>query len=421
MPAWLFLDNCTLVDATMDRARPGMAVALEGGRVRAVAPVAELRPSDQQPCIDLNGAALLPGLWDAHVHPGVYYPDPGAVSLFETESERTLRILGNLTDALKAGVTGLRVGGEACYIDVALRDAFAAGTVTGPRVVACGPPLKVTGGHGAYRRRSAVYLDAPVARPFPATDPWGSMEVDGADGFRYGARLNAKMGVDWIKLMITGGIAGGSEGMQERQMTAEEVEAAVEVAHAKGLKVMAHLGGPDAVRMAVNCGVDSVEHGYTLDEEAAALMADHGVWYVPTLGVTHDEDYMRRMGWSDVAIDKALAAAPAHRQAFDLARAAGVRMALGSDLHPLKQSTVGEIVGWVRCGVAPWEAIVAATRSVAELCGLENEFGTIEPGKKADLIVVPGNPLDDIEQLRSVSTVILGGKIVHRAQGEKGS
>jgi imidazolonepropionase-like amidohydrolase len=415
----LFLDHCTVIDATVPGARPGMAVALLGDRIQAVGPASELQPQPYHQVVDLGGGALLPGLWDVHCHPGVYYPDPEGVSLFETEAERTCRTLRNLTDALHAGVTALRVGGEACYIDVALRDAFDRGTLTGPRLWASGPPLKVTGGHGAYRRRSPSYLMSPVQEPFPASDPWGSREVDGADAFQHAARLNAKMGVDWIKLMITGGIAGGSEGMQERQMTAAEVSAAVEVAHAKGLKVMAHLGGPDAVRMAVACGVDSVEHGYTLDPAAASLMADEGVWYVPTLGVTHNEEYMRRMAWSEMAIEKALAAAPAHREAFNMARAAGVRIANGSDLHPLSGSTTAEIAQLVRCGLTEWEAIVAATLSAAELCGAQEELGTIEPGKKADLIVVPGDPLEEIGRLGSVTMVILDGRIVHNVPSEE--
>jgi imidazolonepropionase-like amidohydrolase len=246
------------------------------------------------------------------------------------------------------------------------------------------------------------------------------MEVDGSDAFRYAARLNAKMGVDWIKLMITGGVAGGSEGMQELQMTEAEVAAAVEVAHAKGLKVMAHLGGPEAARMAVNSGVDSVEHGYTLDEAAVALMVEKRVWYVPTLSVTHDEDYMRRMGWSHQATEKALNTAEAHRKGFGMALAGGVRIASGSDLHPLAESSVGEIVQLVRCGMSEWQAIVAATLSAAELCGADADLGTIEVGKKADLIVVPQNPLDDIRRLRSVEMVILDGRLVHLDSVEEG-
>lgn len=396
-----------------------MAVLLEGGRIQEVAQVGGLRPRAHHQLMDLKGAALLPGLWDTHCHPGVYYPDPEGISLFETEAERTLRALHNLTGALQAGVTALRVGGEASYIDVSLRDAFARGTVVGPRLWACGPPLKVTGGHGAYGRRMPAYLNAPTQSGFSSTDPWGSREVDGSDGFRSAARLNVKMGVDWIKLMITGGVAGGSESMQEPQMSRAEVSAVVEVAHGKGLKVMAHLGGPEAVRMAVLAGVDSVEHGYTLDEETVDLMAEHDVWYIPTLSVTHDEAYMRHMGWSDLATEKARTAAGEHRQAFEMARAAGVRIANGSDLHPLAQSSIGEIVQMVRCGMSEWEAIVAATHSAAQLCGVEADLGTIEPGKKADLIVVRQDPLNDIRNLQSVAMVIVDGNIVHLDQRQE--
>lgn len=412
MSQTLFLDHCHLIDATSPQVRNDMAVVIANHQIEAVAPANELRPKPGQQYINLAGAYLLPGLWDVHCHLGVYYPDPQAVSLFETEAERTLRALRHVMDALQAGVTGLRVAGEASYIDVALRDAFAAGTLTGPRLWVSGPPLKVTGGHGAYRRRAAVYLSAPTDPPFKATDPWGGMEADGADGFRRAARLNIKMGVDWIKLFVTGGVAGGRESMQEMQMAADEIAAAVEVAHAKGLKVLAHLGGPDAVRVAVACGVDSVEHGYTLDEDAVKLMADRGVWYVPTLSVTHNEAYMRQMGWADLAIEKALAAAPAHEEAFRMALAAGVRIANGSDLHPLAKTTISEIEQLVSCGMAEWDAIVAATYNAAQLCGVEAQLGTIEQGKLADLIVAPESPLVNIRALRSVTMVIQNGQII---------
>ena len=412
----LFLDNCTLIDACDRKARPGMAISIDNGEIQVVALTTDLKPDLHQQYIDLNGAFLLPGLWDVHCHLGVYYPDPKAVSLFETEAERALRAHRHAQDALHAGVLGARVAGEASYIDVALRDAYAKNTLIGPRLWVSGPPLKVTGGHGADRRRSPAYLSAAVDPPFPSTDPWGGMETDGADGFRRAARLNIKMGVDWIKLFITGGVAGGREGMQELQMTREEVAAAVEVAHAKGLKVLAHIGGPDALRMAVGCGVDSVEHGYKLDEETVTLMAENDVWYVPTLGVTHNEDYMRRMGWGNLAVEKALAAAPGHRETFRMAMQAGVRIANGSDLHPLAETTIGEIEHMVDCGMPEWDAIVAATKNPAELCGVGTDLGTIEPGKVADLIVIPNNPIDDIQNLRSVRMVILEGKLI-TAQG----
>lgn len=411
----LFLDHGHLIDATSPSARADMAVVIVDGQIETVRPANELRPRPDQHYLDLAGAYLLPGLWDVHCHLGVYYPDPQATSLFETEAERTLRALRHVTDALQVGVTGLRVAGEASYIDVALRDAFAAGLLVGPRLWVSGPPLKVTGGHGAYRRRAPVYLSAAADPAFKATDPWGGMEADGADGFRHAARLNIKMGVDWIKLFVTGGVAGGREKMQEMQMTGDEIAAAVEVAHAKGLKVLAHLGGPDAVRVAVACGVDSVEHGYTLDEDAAKLMADKGVWYVPTLSVTHNEAYMRRMGWAEAAIEKALATAPAHKEAFQMALAAGVRIANGSDLHPLAQTTIPEIEQLVTCGMSEWEAIVAATANAAELCGAEAQLGTIEPGKLADLIVVPDSPLENIHNLASVTMVIHNGHIIRGA------
>jgi imidazolonepropionase-like amidohydrolase len=408
----LFLDNCTLVDATDRNARPGMAVSLKGDRIESVGPASQLRPGPHHTVVDMKGAHLLPGLWDCHCHLGVYYPDPNATAYFETESERTLRALRHVNDALHAGVTALRVAGEANYLDVSLRDGFASGVLTGPRLWVAGPALKITGGHGSSRRRRPLNLHAPVAQPFQASDPWGSMEVDGVDEFRHAARQNIKMGTNWIKLMITGGVAGDRETMTELQMMPEEVKVVCDAAHAKGLKVMAHIGGPEAVKMAVKAGVDSVEHGYQMDRESVAMMAEHGVWYAPTLSVTQDQEYMRRMNWSDVARDKAIEAASAHLQAFHMAREAGVKVVNASDLHPLNTTTVGEIIQLVRAGMSAWEAITAATKSAAELNNAADRLGTIEAGKLADLIVVAQNPLTQIESLRQVKTVILGGRII---------
>lgn len=290
--------NCFVIDCVNPEPIPKATVLVENGLITSIHNGAVAEPDAK--VIDLKGSFLLPGLWDCHCHPGGMIPDPENSSSFETESERTLRALRNTQSVLQVGVTSIRSTAEANFIDVSLREAYAnqmptgmwhdaytAIPLPGPRIFAAGPFLRVTGGHGSNRRIHTVFLSHD------------HIEVDGPDEVRKATRYNIKMGVDWIKLGITGGIAGIREGMKESQMTFEEIKAACDTAHNKGLKVCAHAGSAEAVKLAVKAGLDCVEHGYQLDEEAVGLMAKKGVSYVPTLSVTQDETYMRRYRWPD--------------------------------------------------------------------------------------------------------------------------
>jgi imidazolonepropionase-like amidohydrolase len=340
-------------------------------------------------------------MWDCHTHPGLLIDSlPNAMLMaFESEAERTLRSARNCIDALAIGFTGLRAVGEANYIDIALRDAFDRGTLTGPRMYVSGPSLKVTGGHGAHGRQGTVYVSM-------------HQEVDGPDAFRAAARNNLKMGTDWIKILVTGGIGGRRERMDEPQMTPDEIRAVTEAAHAKGVKVCAHSGSALATRSAVEAGVDCIEHGYELDREAVALMARSGAYLVPTLIVTQDQDMMEKYEWSKLATSKALAGAQRHRESFQMALEAGVQIAMGADWSPIADSAPREREWMVRCGMTPHQVLTACTRTAASLCGVDGTLGTIEKGKLADLVVVEANPLDDISNLRRVMMVLKGGEIV---------
>jgi imidazolonepropionase-like amidohydrolase len=211
--------------------------------------------------------------------------------------------------------------------------------------------------------------------------------------------------------MITGGVASATETMYESQMTLDEIEAAVEVARFKGRKVCAHVGGALGAKMAVKAGVASVEHGYFLDDEAIEMMVKHDTFYVPTLSVTQDEDYMRAH-WTEYAIKKALDAAPRHLESFQKALGAGVKIAIGEDSIPFAERLVPEIETVVGAGMEPMAAIVASTRTAAELCGVDDQLGTIEVGKVADLIVVTQNPLDNVSHLRDLLLVFKEGQLV---------
>jgi imidazolonepropionase-like amidohydrolase len=408
----LHLTNAQIIDCVGDDLRPVVGtVVIEGGLIGTVEPGPSRAPADGW-TIDLRGAYLLPGLWDVHCHPGGMIPDPHRVSLFESEAERTLRAARNTMAALRAGVVALRAVGDAGFVDIALRETYAnrlpSGLwrkgyadkpLVGPRMFCAGPAIRTTGGHASNGRVEGVFV-----RPH--------MDVDGAEEVRKAARHCIKMGADWIKLAITGGIAGIRENMYEIQMTREEIQAACEVAHNKGLKVCAHTGSAEAVKLAVRVGVDCIEHGYQLDEEACALMAEKGVYYCPTLGVTHDEAYMRRWEWPEHSIRRALDGAALHRRSFQAALREGVQIVNGADRNPIADTAVDELEWHVRAGASCAHTLLGSTRRAADLCGVAATSGTIAAGKVADIIAVGRNPLDDISALRDVWLVIKDGEVV---------
>jgi imidazolonepropionase-like amidohydrolase len=237
-------------------------------------------------------------------------------------------------------------------------------------------------------------------------------EADGPEEIRKAARQCIKLGVDWIKLFITGGIAGTRESMYEVQMSFEEIKAACDVAHNKGLKVTAHTGCSEAAKIGLRAGLDCIEHGYELDVEVCELMAEHGIYYCPTLSVTQDEAYMRRWEWPEYSIQRALAGAELHRRSFETALKAGVKIVNGADLNPIAETAIPEIEWVVKAGMSPAQALVASTRRPAEMCGVADSLGTVEVGKLADLIAVEQNPLNNISALREVKLVLKEGTVV---------
>jgi imidazolonepropionase-like amidohydrolase len=348
--------------------------------------------------IDLDGAFLLPGLWSVHTHLGAIFPDAKKMTVGESVADRTIRSGRNALDALRAGFTSLRVVGEQDYIDESWKRAFAMDLLVGPTIYTCGRAIIATGGHGH---------DVP-----------GVVEVDGPYEARKAVRQQLKKGVDQIKLMITGGVATAGEGMEEPQMTPDEIEAATDAAHQKGKRVCVHAGGSAGVKAAIRGGVDCIEHGYYLDDEAVDMMAAHGTYYVPTLFVTQHDEFMRRSGMHEYQIEKASGAKKAHREGFQKALRAGVKIACGADSSPIDDNNRIEIEQLVACGMTPMQAIIAATRTSAELCQADQYVGTLEVGKVADLLVLDADPLADISNVRSVRHVFKRGRKVQIEEPE---
>jgi imidazolonepropionase-like amidohydrolase len=394
------LAGCQLIDATRPEPRPDAWVRVDGNEIREVG---QGRAPRGEAVLDLGGAWLLPGLWDVHTHlrsstwTGTETPRPLPEIVLEHGK--------NAMDALRAGVTSLRVVGVVEWADVAWRDAFASGQHLGPRLFCCGHGLRTTAGHD----------------PFAGTRPM--IALDGAEAMVRAARNEIEHGVDQIKLVTTGGIMGGGHDVMAAVMfLREELEAAMRVGRQRGVPVAVHATAAEAVKWAVRAGAWSIEHGYLLDEEAARMMADAGAYYVPTLALSHLTRDQARSEWEraycfehvlpDGYRERANRFAPDHAASFRTALAAGVRIASGSDQGPPREAALLEIELLARSGLGAHGAIVAATRTAAEVCRAGDRLGTVEPGKLADLIAVDANPLDDVSNLRRLRWVMKDGQVV---------
>jgi imidazolonepropionase-like amidohydrolase len=377
---------------------PDAGIHVRGGRIAAVGAVDDVRgEAGGAPAIALGGAHVLPGLITMHTHLSDSARETPARLYSETQASRALLMAGTARQTLHAGVTTVRLVAEADGTDFALRAAIEAGQVEGPRIFTAGRALVCTGGHGST---SALTLEA-----------------DGADGFRRAARSQIKLGADLIKLMISGGIAGEHEGIDTPQLTRDELEAVTSVAHDWGRKVTAHAGPPGAIRQALECGLDGVEHGYQLDEPTIRFMAERATTYVPTILVTRCEDYYRDVGAPEWLIERALGAGPVHWRALELAVEHGVRIAVGTDMLPGEPyeettATVRELEHYVEAGLTPAQALAAATTVPAAWLGAAGELGAVRAGAHADLIAVDGDPVQDISALRRLRLVVKAGEIV---------
>ena len=379
------------------------SVVVENGRIAEVLDSSKSPDTRGARVLELGGAYMLPGLWDVHIHPE--YPLPPGI----TEAQQTADFGAQLSRALTdGGVTSVRCAGAAGYMDVAWRLVFDSGRMVGPRVFASGYFLTTTGGH---------FLTSGVAR-----------ECDGPYGFVRAIREGIKSGVDHIKLNMSGGIMGPPWDLHKHSfLLQEELEAAFAICHLREFNVMAHATNPDTVKAAIRMGAHSVEHGYIQDDECIDLFQSSGVWYVPTLAISHltneqatcdiEREWLARRQIAPDLQCRANAASDEHAKWFKRALDAGVKMALGSDIHPLSEAALLEMGLWVRDGATEWQAIQAATKNAAELCGVGDKLGTIETGKLADLIIVADNPLDDITNARKLMLVVKDGQIVSDKRG----
>lgn len=392
------LHNANLLDCVTSDIKRGAAILIADDRIADIFPPGAAPEIADAHRIDLQGAYLMPGLWDVHIHPDYLkvadVPLPEQVTLFGHRLQAAL---------FESGIVGMRCAGSHDYMDVAWKRAFDSRQYIGPHLFASGHFLTTTGGH---------FLTSGHA-----------LECDGPYGFVKAIREQIKNGVDHIKLNLSGGIMGPAWDLHRHSFFLdEELKAAFEICRLREFRVMAHATNPQAVKNAIRLGAHSVEHGYILDDECIELFVKHGTWYVPTLAISHlspkqatngwEKGWLTQRGLTPALCCRVDAASGPHREGFQKALAAGVRMALGSDIRPLKDAALLELGLWVRSGATPWQAIQAATRHGADICGVGDTLGTIEKGKIADLIVVSENPLDDVNNVRKLQLVFKDGVVV---------
>ena len=389
-----------LIDVRSGQVTNDAYVLISGERIVSVGTTA---PSGVS-IVDMSKFTLVPGLVDAHGHT---LDDPttqsAAAFLMTSAPEATVRGVANLQVWLDHGFTAVRDACEAypSYPQFALRDGVAKGLITGPRIVAAGSCISLTGGHG-----DSDYLSpdkAPLYSPNLADTP---------DDINHVVRRDIKYGADWIKLMATGGVMDPISDYRVQELSEEQMARAVEVAHRAGKKVMAHAEGTEGIKAAVRAGVDSIEHGTMLDDEGAALMEQKGTWLVPTLYCfQHDLKTGTSRGRDPRSMAKGIAIVAAQGPAFTLALKHHLKIAYGvDDSEPEVLS--GEFGALVRGGMTPLQALQAATINGATLLSLDKDMGTIEPGKYADLVAVPGDPLADITVMEHVAWVMKAGTVV---------
>jgi imidazolonepropionase-like amidohydrolase len=399
-----------LLDVVSGELQPDRAVVVDGDRIAAVLPAGDAPGAGDARVVDLAGLTLLPGLVDCHAHL-VGEIDGGhsyAELLTRSPAQEAMVGVRNARDTLLAGFTSVRdVGTFRAFVDVALRDAIAAGWVPGPRMAVSGAYITSSGGGGDITGL-AQDVDAVVPRDLRAG------VADSVDEVRKAVRRVLHGGADLVKVIATGAVmtAGGVPGAPE--FSEDEIRAAVDEAALYGAAVAAHAHGAEGIKRAVRAGVRSIEHGSLMDDEAIAMMADAGTFLVADVFCGDwIAEQGRLHGWSPDVLRKNDETTQVQRDGFAKAVKAGVRLAFGTDsgIYPHGMNA-RQFAYQVRLGQTPLEAIRSATLWAAELLGWQDRIGQVAPGLYADLVAVAGDPTADVSLLESVCFVMKAGQLV---------
>ena len=381
-------------------------VLVEGGKVSAVRPVFEA--PEGASVVDLRGHTCSPGWIDLHVHlSGESSPERYSEGFRLNPEFTVLRSVEYARRTLHAGFTTVRdLGGETT---LALRDGVDQGWVQGPRIFAAGKSIATTGGHADPTNGFSHLLADALGEPGPAEGV-----VNSPDEARQAVRQRYKDGSDVIKITATGGVLSYARSGDAPQFTVDEVKAVVDAARDYGYTIAAHAHGKEGMRRAIVGGVDTIEHGTYMDDELFALMKKHGTWYVPTVTAGRFVAEKARIDgyYPDVVRPKAARIGPQIQGTLAKAWKAGVKIAFGTDSGvSLHGENADEFIYMVEAGMPPAEALRAATVHAASVLG-RNDLGTLAPGSIADIVAMPGDPLQDIAVVKKVDFVMKDGKVV---------
>ncbi len=372
----------TLVDGTGGAPAKDVVITIDGERIDRILPQSQFVPAAGDEVVDLSGCTVTPGFVDCHDHLCLNLGDEAA-QCAQSDVALTITSVANARAMLESGITTLRDCGEKALIDIEVKKAVEAGLIPGPRLVTAALPIMRTGGHGHFLGR----------------------EADGPWEVRKAVREQLKNGAEMIKILPSGGMSTRGSSPVGLEMTREEIGAAIDEAHRAGRKIAAHVHGGPAARICIEAGCDSIEHGLLLTPEEITLLAASRCTLVSTAGlsVTLMADDSAPAFYREKLKD-------AHHRAIELlklARMLGVRLACGNDTNHARMDL--ELGAMVEAGFTPLEAITVATRNGAELCGLLEDIGTLEPGKFADLVAFAEDPLEDIAAVHHPEKVFKGG------------
>ena len=388
----LVLSGARIIDGTGAEPVRGRSVVVEKGVIAAVVEDARAPRGNG---VDLAGHTLLPGLINCHVHLCLgAEADPVRPLREEPLGLTAIKALLRARETARAGVTTVRDLGGREYVEIAVRRAIQEGLIDGPRILAAGRPVCMTGGHGH----------------------WLAREADGPDDARKAVREQLKAGADVIKIIATGGVMTPGVEPGSPQLTLDEMRAAIEEASRAGRRTAAHAMASSGISDAIAAGITSIEHGIYLTEEIVAHMRRDGTFLVPTLNAPAAiVSGGLAAGIPDFMVRKSEVVVPAHVASFQLAHRAGVRIAAGADSGtPLNfhGSLLPELTLMVKYGMTPLEAIRAATVTAADCLGLGEVTGRVAPGYAADLIAVAGDPSERIEALADLKLVLVSGRVL---------
>jgi imidazolonepropionase-like amidohydrolase len=376
-------------------------VLVEDGRILAVGP-----GLDGDEAVDVAGRYLLPGLFDCHTH--VTITDVNLLGMLQTPfSYRFFETVRNLAATLRVGITTVR---DAAGADAGVRQAVADGLFPGPRLQISLTLLSQTGGHG-----DGWFRSGQVVSFWPTYPGMPDGLVDGPEAMRRKVRELIRAGADVIKVATSGGVLSPTDDPRHAHFRDDELTALVAEAAAAGRWVMAHAQAADGIKAAVRAGIRSIEHGIYLDDEAIGLMLDRGAWLVPTLVAPRGVLAAAEAGMAipDAARRKAAEVAEAHADSFRRAVAAGVKVAMGTDSGVTPHGrNLAELELMAKGGMTPTQVLAATTSSAAELLGLSDELGTLEPGKRADVVVVDGDPFELATLGDRIAAVVKDGRLV---------